>query len=121
MLLILHSLRTGHSNFLVRTPDSHIVIIRTYHSPLFEAIYVSKCEVSVSYGTRKHERILTIIDIIETLDRKLCSSPPLFAAVISCDSTFGLRGCSKRLCFRVMNKSHNYVIEAVGSCQLLKN
>lgn len=117
VLHILHALRIGHANVLVRTCDSDVVIILLYHFPLFEATSVTSCEVYISYGTGKHRRILSIRAIVEALGKRFCSALPLVHAVTGCDSTSAFKGRSKRMCFTALRKCSHEVIEAMGSFQ----
>ena len=117
VLHILHELRIGHANVLVRTCDSDVVIILLYHFPLFEATSVNSCEVCVSYGIGNHRRILSIRAIVEALGKRFCSALPLLHAVTGCDSTSAFKGRSKRMCFNALRKCSDEVIGVMGSFQ----
>ena len=117
VLHILHTLKIGHANVLVRTCDSDVVVILRYHFPLFEATSVTSCEVYISYGTGKHRRILSIRTIVEAISQKFCSALPLLHAVTGCDSTSALKGRSKRMCFNALRKCSDEIMKEMGSFQ----
>ena len=91
VLHILHTLRIGHSNVLVRTCFSDVVIILIYYFTLFETTFTN-CEVSVNCGTGNH------------LGKRLCNALPLFHAVTGCDSYLWIKRSIKTDLFQCPEK-----------------
>ena len=92
----LHALREEARTVLVKTVDSDVVVILITHFNLFERLS-QECEVYVSFGSGKHNRILNIREMSLALGAQRCTALPLWVALTGCDSTSSMRGRSKRM------------------------
>ena len=109
---MLHALREEARTVLVKTVDSDVVVILITHFNLFERLS-QECEVYVSFGSGKHNRILNIREMSTALGAQRCTALPLWVALTGCDSTSSMRGRSKRMAFNAWKKSGDAVTQAM--------
>ena len=97
---------------LVQTVDSDVVVILISHFERFEST-LQGCEVFVSFGHGKHNRIINIREVSTVLGVQRCTALPLWVSLTGCDSTSSLRGRSKRTAFNTWKKSEDAVTQAM--------
>lgn len=98
ILHILYVLQDGHSNVLVRTVDTDVVVLLIGHFHEIIGQY-PLADIWVAFGMGKHFRHLNINTICNSLGECKSKALPLFHAFTGCDSTSSFSGRGKKSCW----------------------